>query len=156
MSTVVKFNTTQASDNENQMSLSFVLTTFGSLGDLHPHMALAIGLRNRGHKVRIVTTEYFRAKIEAEGLEFYPSRPDFRPIFDDGEVWRKAFDERTGTEYIVRVLIAPHVSDMYDDLLEASRGADVIVGHPIALAAPLVAEKLGMPWASVALAPCSI
>jgi hypothetical protein len=33
-----------------------VLTTFGSLGDLHPYIALALGLQARGHETIIATT----------------------------------------------------------------------------------------------------
>jgi rhamnosyltransferase subunit B len=54
----------------------FLLTTFGSLGDLHPYIAVGIGLRDRGHRVTIATSEGYRAKIEGEGLNFHPVRPD--------------------------------------------------------------------------------
>jgi rhamnosyltransferase subunit B len=132
------------------------MTTWGSLGDLHPYLAVGIGLRERGHRVKIVTTEYYRAKVESEGLEFCASRPDFRPILDRPEVWRRAYDMKTGTEYIVREMFVPHVKEMYEDLLAAAENADVLVSHPLAYAAPIVAEKLGLPWASVALAPVSM
>ena len=47
----------------------FLLTTFGSLGDLHPYIAVGLGLRERGHRVSIATSEGYRAKVEGEGLE---------------------------------------------------------------------------------------
>ncbi len=53
-----------------------VLTTFGSLGDLHPFLALGLGLRDRGHEPIIATSECYRAKVEALGLGFRPVRPD--------------------------------------------------------------------------------
>ena len=40
--------------------MKIVLSTFGSLGDLHPMLALAIELRNRGHKIVINTLEGYR------------------------------------------------------------------------------------------------
>ena len=47
-----------------------VLATFGSLGDLHPYMALALGLQARGHRVTIATSPYYQPKIESEGIGF--------------------------------------------------------------------------------------
>ena len=33
-----------------------VVTAFGSLGDLHPYLAIALGLKSRGHEVVLVTS----------------------------------------------------------------------------------------------------
>ena len=41
-----------------------VLATFGSLGDLHPYMAIARVLRNQGDQVTIVTHPHYRAVVE--------------------------------------------------------------------------------------------
>ena len=40
-----------------------VLATIGSLGDLHPVLALALELRRRGHEPSIATSENYRDKI---------------------------------------------------------------------------------------------
>ena len=52
------------------MSKRIVLTTFGSLGDLHPYMAIALELKQRDHNVAIATSEIYRDRVEAENLEF--------------------------------------------------------------------------------------
>ena len=57
--------------------MKIAFTTLGSLGDLHPCIALGEDLQLRGHKVRIVTTELYRNKVEQAGLEFRPMRPDW-------------------------------------------------------------------------------
>jgi UDP:flavonoid glycosyltransferase YjiC (YdhE family) len=44
---------------------------------------------------------------------------------------------------------------MYEDLLSAARGADFLISGEVVLAAPLVAEKLRLPWAAAILAPFS-
>ena len=44
------------------------LTTFGSLGDLHPYLALALALKARGHEPVVATSEQYRPKAEALGL----------------------------------------------------------------------------------------
>jgi len=134
----------------------FLLTTFGSLGDLHPYIAVGRGLRARGHAVTIATSEVYRTKIEGEGLRFHPARPDVGAFLNDPESMRRAFDARTGSEYIVRHFFMKHVAESYEDLLPAAREADLIVGHPVSFATPIVAEKLGKRWISVALAPVAM
>jgi rhamnosyltransferase subunit B len=42
-----------------------VVTTIGSLGDLHPKIAIALELRKRGHNVIFATHKGYQAKIEA-------------------------------------------------------------------------------------------
>ena len=62
------------------MAARIVLTTFGSLGDLHPFLALGLGLKARGHAVALATHEYYRSKIETAGLDFFPVRPNASPV----------------------------------------------------------------------------
>jgi UDP:flavonoid glycosyltransferase YjiC (YdhE family) len=131
----------------------FLLTTLGSLGDLHPYIAVGIGLRERRHEVTIATSEVYRGKIEGEGLRFHPIRPDLGHLINDPEVMRQAVHPRTGTEYVLRKLFLPWIEQTLEDTLEAARDADLMVGHPIAFATPTVAEYLKKPWISVALQP---
>lgn len=130
-----------------------VLATSGSFGDLHPYIAVGVGLLARGHDVTIATVETYREKVTGEGLSFRPVRPDIAPSLYNPEVFARANDLRTGTEYLLRELVLPHVEEMYEDLLEAATGADLFVIHQVLFAAPLVAEKLKLKWASVVLAP---
>jgi rhamnosyltransferase subunit B len=135
------------------MSKKVLLTTLGSLGDLHPYIAVGLGLRDRGHAVTIATSEIYRAKVEGEGLRFHPIRPDMGNLVDNPEVLSRAVHPRTGTEYVFRKLILPWIEQSFEDTLEASRDADLIVGHPIAFATPTVAEYVKKPWVSIALQP---
>lgn len=130
----------------------FLLTTFGSFGDLHPYIAVGLGLRARGHAVTIGTSEGYRAKIEAEGLRFHPIRPDLGQVFT-ADVIRQAMHPRKGTEYVFRNLMLPWFEQSFEDTVTAARDTDVIVGHPIAFATPVVAEYLKKVWISVALQP---
>jgi UDP:flavonoid glycosyltransferase YjiC (YdhE family) len=130
----------------------FLLTTFGSFGDLHPYIAVGLGLRARGHTVTIGTSEAYRAKVEAEGLLFHPIRPNLGEVFTP-EVIRQAMHPRKGTEFVFRKLMLPWFEQSFEDTAAAAREADVIVGHPIAFATPVVAEYLKKTWISVALQP---
>ena len=53
-----------------------VLTTVGSLGDLHPYIAIALGMKARGHEAVVATSACYRQKVEALGLGFRALRPD--------------------------------------------------------------------------------
>jgi rhamnosyltransferase subunit B len=130
-----------------------LFATIGSLGDLHPCLALGLELRRRGHSVTIASTEFYRAKVEALGLGFHAMRPHWNP--GDQELIRQCEDLKTGPEVLFRKLILPHLRDTYDDLLAAASRADLMIAGELVYAAPLVAEKLCLRWISAILSPCS-
>jgi len=134
------------------------MATFGSLGDVHPYVALALEMKARNLEPVIVTSEAYRAKIESLGIEFHPMRPAI-PGFDDpkaAEIVDKIMNPQHGAEYLFKGLLVPAVRDSYNDLHEALEGADVLVTHPMTLAGPLLAQKSGIPWVSTVLAPASL
>jgi UDP:flavonoid glycosyltransferase YjiC (YdhE family) len=130
-----------------------VLNTFGSLGDLHPYLAIAIGLRKRGHHAVVATSEVYRRKVGAEGVAFAPVRPDLGPLADDAQFLARVWHPRRGSEFLLRDYLIPQVEQSYEDLLDACRGADLLLTHTAGFAGPIVAEVLKLPWLSVALQP---
>ena len=136
--------------------MRIILNTFGSFGDIHPYMAMAMELQRRGHTPVIATMESYREKIEGAGLEFAPVRPDIPPPKEqDSQLIEKIMEPRTGPRFLTEGLVFPAVRDSYADLLQAVAGADLLVTHPAAPAGPLVGRKTGMPWISTVLAPFS-
>ncbi len=132
-----------------------VLNTFGSFGDLHPYLAVAIGLKQRGHDAVIATSEVYRYKAEGEGLDFRPVRPDVGELLGNDEFIKKLWHPKLGTEYLVREYIMPHLAEGLQDLSAACEGADLLLTHAVGYAGPLVAEKRRLPWLSVALQPAA-
>lgn len=133
-----------------------VLNTWGSFGDVHPYMAVALELRARGHRPVIATMEVYRDKMEAAGLELAPVRPNIpQPKEQSPELIEKIMEPRTGPQYLMEEIVYPAVRDAYQDLLVAVQGADLLITHPAAPAGPLVGRKTGMPWISTVLAPLS-
>ena len=130
-----------------------VLATSGSFGDLHPYLAVGLGLKARGHDVVIATAESYRRKVSEEGLGFFAMRPDMVPLTAPIEVIRRTFDPRKGASFLLRQLVLPHVEDTSRDLLAACAGADLMVSHPTLFPAPLVAEKRKLKWLSAVLSP---
>ena len=130
-----------------------LLATIGSLGDLHPCLALGLELEQRGHSVTIAATPYYRDKVESCGIAFTPLRPDWDPT--SGDLIAQCANVRRGPEVLVRHLILPHLGDTYADLRGAARDMDLMIAGELVYAAPLVAEKLGLRWASLILSPCT-
>lgn len=131
-----------------------VLAPYGSLGDLHPFLALAIELRTRGHDIKIITLEAFREKTGMLGFDFMPMRPEFSP--EDKETAKIVMDAKKGTEKLLREYMLPHIFEMYEDLLAATTDADLLISGEIVFAAASVAEKRGVKWISTTLAPLSL
>ena len=130
-----------------------LLTTFGSLGDLHPYLALAVELERRGHRPLVATHETYRLRAEALGLEFAAIRPSFEQFGDVVSVMRAAMDERRGSEVVLQKLVLPYLRQTRDDLLAAADGADLVVDHALTFASPLVTEALRIQRVSTTLQP---
>lgn len=133
-----------------------ILTTFGSYGDVHPYMALAMELQSRGHQPVIATSELYREKMETAGFDFLPVRPNIPPPEDqDAQLIERIMHPMKGSAVLLNEMLFPSLREAYEDLLQAVAGADLLVTHPITFAGPLVAQKTGIPWVSSVLAPVS-
>jgi len=130
-----------------------VLNTFGSFGDLHPYLAIAIELKRRGHSPLVATSEVYRAKVEAEGIEFAAVRPDVGELMGQTEFLKRLWDPKHGSKYLLRDYILPKVVEAFEDLSEVCEGADLLVTHAAAYAGPIVAEVQKRRWISLALQP---
>ena len=133
-----------------------VFVCFGSLGDLHPYIAIAQELTRRGHHAVIGTFDAYRDAVEGAGAEFAAIRPSMSAFGDHASVMERLIDPWKGPEHLVRDMFMAHVRETYDDLARAADGADLLVTHPLAFAGPLLAEKKGLRWASTVLAPLSL
>ncbi len=132
-----------------------VLTATGSLGDLHPYIAIALGLKARGHEAILATSACYQKKVEALGLGYRTLRPDSALIADPA-VMPRFMHSRWGTIRCIREWILPVLRESYEDILAASDGADLLVSHSIFYAARLVAETTGIPWVSTIIMPMGV
>ena len=137
-------------------SKRIILATFGSLGDLHPYIALARALGQRGHHPVIATIDKYRQPVMAEGIEFAPVRPHESQLPPLDQLMPKLFDPLRGPEFLIRNLVMAFVRESYADLSRLAADADVLVTHPLAVTGPLIAEKTGIAWASTILSPLSL
>jgi rhamnosyltransferase subunit B len=130
-----------------------VLAAAGSYGDLFPTVGLAIGLQHRGHEPIVATSPHYRDLVEGEHLRFHPVRPDLNPF--DASILARVMDARHGSRAVVCELVMPALRASYEDFAAIVSGADLVISHPITFAAPLAAERHGVPWLSTVLAPLS-
>lgn len=130
-----------------------VLNTSGSLGDLHPYLAIGAALRARGHEPVIATHPEYRERAEAAGLAFAPIGGDLAEFGDLDEVMRRAMSRRTGSRFVLETLVLGPLRRCVDDLLPVAEGADLLMGHVVSMAGPIVAERLGVPRAHSVLQP---
>ena len=136
--------------------MRIVLTSFGTLGDIHPLIALAFELQRRGHVPVLAVPELFRPKIVSLGLEFAAVGPILDP--ENNQLVAMLMDIRKGTERTLREILFPAIRQSYQELLaavQAKGGADLMVAGELVYQAPIVAEVTRIPWASHVLAPLS-
>ncbi|MFZ4576125.1 MAG: glycosyltransferase [Phycisphaerales bacterium] len=128
--------------------------TFGSRGDLHPAIAIALALGRHGVRSTIATGEEHRATVERAGGVGFAAVPPARAVFEQTPgMMARIMDERSGGEVIFREIVLPYIEQTHAATLEAAGDADVIVGHPLALTAPTIAEQLRVPYVYTALQP---
>ncbi len=132
--------------------MRIVFASLGSLGDLHPLLALAQAARARGHEPIIAASAGYRDYLEKLGFTFRPIRPDFE--FEPTLVGR-LFDPVRGPQRLMEEQVFPNVRETYADLVAATADADLLLVGELLYVAPLVAAKHDIPWANAILAPTS-
>lgn len=134
--------------------MKIVIAAFGSLGDMHPVNALGIELKKRGHEVAFAAMDFYREKLEMLGFEFRSMRPHFNLETEESkELAVKLMNAKTGSELLLKEMILPNLRPMYEDLMKAVEGADLLISTEVVFAAASVVEKTGIKWVTMNLAP---
>lgn len=131
-----------------------VFTTFGSLGDLHPIMGIAIELKKRGYLPVIGTSESYREYIKSSGIDFHPIRPHIN--HKDPEIIKAVLDTRNGPEILHKKYLFPYLRESLEDLNEIAKDADLIVSSVLTYYAPISAHLNKVPWLNIIIAPISM
>jgi len=132
-----------------------VIAVFGSLGDLHPCMAIGRELVDMGFEVALASHADYAERVSAAGLGFIAVQPSF------GDLERQCGkDRRAITADLLRHptrlytdLILPFLRVGVADLEAALRPDDVLIVTTAAISARLVAERRRAPWWALALQP---
>ena len=134
------------------------LQTWGTDGDIRPFIALAGGLRARGHKVSLVVTSADNKDYSSYGEEMDFALSHIGKLIYDDKTIRLFADKIFGTknllkqtEIVLDYFFNPFISEMFDAAERLCRENDVIIGHFIHYPAHIAAEKAGKPCAIVML-----
>ncbi len=98
------------------------LVTKGSRGDIQPFIALALGLKTRGHSVSIVTFKNFRDLVSDYGIDFIPLDMDM-----ENEIYTEEIMEvlRNGNMLKFAQLVGRHSAKHNEKtILEVNKAAD--------------------------------
>src|ERR1051325_2571239 len=135
-------------------SVKVLLIPLGSHGDVHPFVGLGMELARRGHAVTVITNPYFQPLIERARLPFIPlgTAEEFREVLTNPAIWQPVEGLKLLLQYMMTVM-----RPLYE-LIVANHapGEMVVVNSPMGLGARLAHEKLGVPLATVHLAPFSL
>jgi rhamnosyltransferase subunit B len=131
-----------------------VISSVGSLGDLHPFIALGHGLRTRGHQVTFAVERGFMERLRVEGFEATPLASDISAL--PTSLARQLVtgdDPFASLRVIARDYQGPSLAANIRLLREACLGADMLIASAGQIAASAVAELTGVRWVTVALSP---
>ena len=126
-----------------------LLSTIGSRGDVQPLVALAVELKALGQDVRLCVPPDFREWIAGLGLSVTSIGPELRSTAKP-----KAAPAAPISPELRRQMIEGTVAAQFETITAAAEGCDLIVGATaLQVAAPSVAEHMGIPYVFAAYCP---
>lgn len=133
----------------------FLLATHGSLGDLHPFIALGKALVEQDCDVVLASHPDYQDKVEASGLPFLKygaSREDYVQDLrmKPEEVIRRLSGDHG---FMIKRLIAPYLEKSILDIQAEVARSDEVIGSSFAYGADIAARLQGKPFTVVALQP---
>ena len=141
-----------------RMPPRIILCTAGSLGDLHPFIALGLALKARGVQAEIATSPDYGPKVLAEGLVFHSVGPGLAELERRFGMDRAALTERAARSntFLFEKMLLPNLEDGARAVIAAAEGCAAIVGSTFAAGAGMAADVLSVPFVPVALQPAVV
>ncbi len=128
--------------------MRILLSTIGSRGDVQPLVALGQQLQEFGQEVHLCVPPDFRGWIEGLGMTVTPIGPELRPTGKAGPMASRPTPEQ------VRQMMEGTVATQFETITAAAQGCEAIVGATaLQIAAPSIAEKMGIPYFFAAYCP---
>ncbi len=133
--------------------MHYGIVAIGSRGDVQPFIALALGLKKRGHEVTLMAHENFKGFVESYEVPFISMKGNVEEMLQSeeaGNVLRKA-DLMSFSRYLEK-MSRETAKTIVADILESCKNADVLVASLLAIPwVDTIAEKLGKRWAVLQL-----
>ncbi|MEP7302020.1 MAG: glycosyltransferase [Caldimonas sp.] len=132
--------------------MQVILANVGSLGDIHPYLAIGRALRARGHRVVMISNRESAEKVQACGLDFESAGDNLNgeAAAASALLWHRI----KGLGVLWRHLLAPAILPTYDAIVRLAGAApSVVVAAPLMFGARLAQERLGVRLLSAYTAP---
>ena len=132
--------------------MQIVLASVGSLGDVHPFIAIGQALQERGHAVTLICNDDFRALVQAAGLVQASAGPavNYEAAMASVNLWQPI----KGLGVYWKHMLAPAIVPTFRQIeLIAARGPCVVVAPPAMFGARFARDALGVPLLSAYTAP---
>jgi rhamnosyltransferase subunit B len=129
----------------------FLLTPFGSAGDVNPFLWMGRLLKARGHEVEIITVPHFREFAEKSGLPFTSvgDQAELDEILHHPGLWKPYHGTALVFQYSAKML-----RPCFDAIASRVREGETVLVSPFhQFAARLAREKFKVPLVSVHLQP---
>ncbi|HBN07538.1 MAG TPA: glycosyltransferase [Cyanobacteria bacterium UBA8530] len=132
--------------------MRITLMTLGSRGDVQPFLALAHGLRQAGHTIRIATHAAFEPSVRSFGFGFAPMPGDPREMLKS-DLGRDLVDSRNPVRGFHRIMASGILDSILRDAQSALVGQEALIFSTLSFVGFHVAEKLGIPAIAAHLQP---
>ena len=131
--------------------MNILLVTIGSAGDVHPFVGLGVALKQRGHRVTVITNPYFMQTVEHAGLALISlgTADEYRKTIQNPDLWHP----RKGFEVVARYGILPSIRPVFEIISRYDPKETVVVASGLAFGARVAQEKSKLRLATVHLQP---
>jgi vancomycin aglycone glucosyltransferase len=130
--------------------MKVLLAPHGTRGDIQPLLALARGLRERGHEPVFLVPDDFVRWIRMDG---FPCEPNG---IDVGAIFRSPGADLTSFRWQMRHFREVMVPALFESFTRIDPAVDAIVGSGVQMAAASVAEKWGVAYVNAVFCPCVV
>ena len=135
-----------------------VLTTIGTLGDLHPFIALGLALKQSGFAPVLAVAEDHVAECKHSGIEAVAIFPSFENVRQSMGLCKEDAVRRimSSQQLFLEQILLPSLSGSAQALDRLATDAAAIIATPFVFAAPIIAEKGNIPLVTAVLQPMGI
>ncbi|WP_437192817.1 nucleotide disphospho-sugar-binding domain-containing protein [Planctomicrobium sp. SH527] len=134
--------------------MHFILTTFGSSGDVFPMVGLGEQLLARGHRVTVATNDHFSGIAKDQGLDFIPlgTAEQYRECTSNPDLWHPQRSFNHIYQYFRQVLKRQH--ELIVDAAKSEK--TVVIASCLSFGARMARDSHQIPLLTLHLQPAVI
>lgn len=132
--------------------MKFLLSPFGSHGDVHPFLGIGVELQKRGYEVKFAVNEFFRELTEATGLPYVEmgEKKLYTELSQDSRIWNPRSSFQVIFREGVAKILTRHIEWIRDEYVA---GETVVLSSIFGFGARVAQEAFGVPLTTIHLQP---